>query len=179
MVTAWRNGKVRNAQIFAAASAKGACLWGELRTAEIADGDTGETQEGTATKGTGAGEQCTREAVRGTSQHTYNSSPNRSLRQRDVESQGDTLTRKDAPHSRPTRLRAGLPPMARVYGQVEGERYPNVYAAFRAGWRGATRLPAMVEATPATTSAAPAYCNGAGRSCASHDPSNKATRGLT
>jgi hypothetical protein len=41
------------------------------------------------------------------------------LRQRDVESQGNTLTRKDAPHSRPARLAAALPPMARVYGQVK------------------------------------------------------------
>ena len=122
MVTAGRNGKVRNAQIFAAASAESAGLWGELRTAEIADGDACETQEGTATKGAGAGEQCTRQAVRGTSQHTHNSPPNRSLRQRNVESQGDTLTRKDAPHSRPARLAAALPPMARVYGQVKGER---------------------------------------------------------
>ena len=122
MVTAWRNGKVRNAQIFAAASAKGAGLWGELRAAEIADGNAGETQEGPATKDTGAGKQCTRKAVRGTSQHPHNSPPNRSLRPRDVESQGDTLTRKDAPHSRPARLAAALPPMARVYGQVQGER---------------------------------------------------------
>jgi len=122
MVTAWRNGKVRNAQIFSTASAKGAGLWGELRTAEIADGGASETQEGTATKNTGAGKQCTGEAVRGTSQDTHNSPPNRSLRQRDVESQGNTLTRKDAPHSRPARLAAALPPMARVYGQVKGER---------------------------------------------------------
>ena len=124
MVTAGRSGKVRNAQIFSATSAEGAGLWRKLRTAEIADGGAGETQEGTATKGTGAGKQCTREAVRGTSQHTHNSPPNRSLRQRDVESQGNTLTRKDAPHSRPARLAAALPPMARVYGQVKGERHP-------------------------------------------------------
>ena len=124
MVTARRSGKVRNAQIFPATSAEDAGLWRELRTAEIADGDAGETQEGTATKGTGAGKQCTREAVRGTSQHTHNSPPNRSLRQRDVESQGDTLTRKDAPHSRPARLAAAQPPMARVYGQVQAERQP-------------------------------------------------------
>jgi hypothetical protein len=54
-----------------------------------------------------------------------------------------------------------------------------VYAAFWAGSRVATRLPAMVDATPATTSAAPAYCNGDGRSCANHEPSSKATKGLT
>jgi hypothetical protein len=122
MVTIWHGGKVRNAQIFPATSAEGACLWGELRTAEIADGNAGETQEGTAAKNTGAGEQCTGEAVRGTSQDTHNSPPNRSLRQRDVESQGNTLTRKDAPHSRSARLAAALPPMARVYGQVKAER---------------------------------------------------------
>src|ERR1700733_8618944 len=119
MVTIRRNGKVRNAQIFAAASAEGAGLWGELRAAEIADGDASETQEGSATKRTGAGKQCTREAVRGTSQDTHNSPPNRSLRQRDVESQGNTLTRKDAPHRRAAGLAAALPPMARVYGQVK------------------------------------------------------------
>src|ERR1700677_4852838 len=122
MVTAHRNGKVRNAQILPATSAKGACLWVELCTAEIADGNAGKTQEGTATKGAGAGKQYARKAVRGTSQHTHNSPPNRSLRQRDVESQGNALTRKDAPHSRPARLAAALPPMARVYGQVKAER---------------------------------------------------------
>ena|ERR1700677_2866602 len=74
---------------------------------------------------------------------------------------------------------SALPPMARVYGQVKAERQTMFYAAFCAGSRGATRLPAMVEATPATTRAAPTYCNGVGRSCASHDPSSKATSGLT
>jgi hypothetical protein len=124
MVTARRSGKVRNAQILPAANAEGACLRRELRTAEITDRDTGKTQEGTATKHTRAGKQCTRKAVRGTSQHTHNSPPNRSLRQRDVESQGNTLTRKDAPHSRPARLAAALPPMGRVYGQVKPQRQP-------------------------------------------------------
>src|ERR1700733_12220202 len=120
MVTIRRNGKVRNAQIFAAASAEGAGLWGELRTAEIADGDASETQEGSATKGTGAGKQCTGEAVRGTSQDTYNSPPNRSLRQRDVESQGNTLTRKDAPHSRPARLAAACRRWLEYTGKSRG-----------------------------------------------------------
>ena len=165
MVTAWRNGKVRNAQIFAAASAESAGLWGELRTAEIADGDACETQEGTATKDTGAGKQCTRKAVRGTSQHTHNSPPNRSLRQRDVESQGDTLTRKDAPHSRPARLAAALPPMARVYGQVKAERQTmftrpsvQVHAAQRAcrqWWKPRRPPPGRLPRT-ATAWAAPA-----------------------
>jgi hypothetical protein len=76
----------------------------ELRTAEIADGDAGKTQERAAAKGAGTGEQCTGKAVCGTSKHTDNSTPNRSLRQRDVGSQGYSLTRKDAPHSRPARL---------------------------------------------------------------------------
>ena len=165
MVTARRSGKVRNAQIFPAASAEGAGLRGKLRTAEIADGDAGETQERTATKGTGGGKQCTREAVRGTSQHTHNSPPNRSLRQRDVESQGNTLTRKDAPHSRPARLAAALPPMARVYGQVKGERQPmfkrpsgQVHApqpACRQWWKRRRPLPARLLRT-ATATAAPA-----------------------
>jgi hypothetical protein len=122
MITRGRSGKVGNAEIFSATGAKGTFLWRELRTAEIADRDTGKTQEGTTTKSTGAGKQCTREAVRRTSQHTHNSPPNRSLRQRDVGSQGNALTRKDAPHSRPARLAAALPPMARVYGQVKAER---------------------------------------------------------
>jgi hypothetical protein len=163
MVTIRCSGKIRNAQILTATSAEDAGLWGELRTAEIADGNAGETQEGTATKGTGAGKQCTGEAVRGTSQHTHNSSPNRSLRQRDVESQGDTLTRKDAPHSRPARLAAALPPMARVYGQVKGERQPQfkrpsgqVHApqpACRRWWKRRRRPPARLRRT-ATASAA-------------------------
>ncbi len=165
MVTVQHSGKVRNAQIFPATGAEGAGLWWKLRTAEVADGGAGETQEGSATKGTGGGEQCTREAVRGTSQHTHNSPPNRSLRQRDVESQGDTLTRKDAPHSRPARLAAALPPMARVYGQVKGERQPmfmrpsgQVHAlqpACRQWWKRRRPPPARLPRT-ATGLAAPA-----------------------
>jgi hypothetical protein len=60
----------------------------KLRAAEIADWYTGQTQEGAATKGAGAGEQGTGEVIRWTSKHADNSAPNRSLRQRDVESQG-------------------------------------------------------------------------------------------
>ena len=165
MVTARRSGKVRNAQVLPAASTEGAGLRRELRTAEIADRDAGETQEGTATKDTGAGKQCTRKAVRGTSQHTHNSPPNRSLRQRDVESQGDTLTRKDAPHSRPARLAAALPPMARVYGQVKAERQPmftrlsapfhGAQPACRQWWKPRRPPPERLPRT-ATASAAPA-----------------------
>jgi len=97
---------VGDPQIFSATSAESSWLRRELGTAEVADWDTGQTQEGAAAKGARAGKQCTGENVRGTSKHADHSPPNRSLRQRDVESQGNDLTRKDAPHSRRARLRS-------------------------------------------------------------------------
>jgi hypothetical protein len=86
VIRQWR--KIGNAQVFPATSAEDAGLRRKLRTAEVADWDTGQTQERAATKGTGAGEQGTGKAIRWTSKHANNSAPNRSLRQRDVESQG-------------------------------------------------------------------------------------------
>jgi hypothetical protein len=50
----WRRGELRNAQIFAATGTEGAALGSQLRAAEIADGDAGETQEGAAAQGAGA-----------------------------------------------------------------------------------------------------------------------------
>jgi hypothetical protein len=106
-VTGYRgNREVGYAQVFPTASAKNTWLRGQMSAAGIADGDAGKTQEGAAAEGAGAGEQRTGEAVGGTSQYTHNSPPNRSLRRRDVESQGLSLTREDAPHSRPARLRS-------------------------------------------------------------------------
>jgi hypothetical protein len=83
-----QRGEIGNTQVFSATSAEDTGLCRKLGTAEIADWDTGQTQEGAATKGAGAGEQGTGEAIRWTSKHADNSAPNRSLRQRDVESQG-------------------------------------------------------------------------------------------
>ena len=95
---------MRDAQGFPTTGAENTRLGRKLRTAEIADGNAGKAQKRAATEGAGGGEQCTGERVCGTSKHTNNSAPNRSLRQRDVGSQVDSLTRKDAPHSRPARL---------------------------------------------------------------------------
>jgi len=111
-----QRGKLRDAQIFPATGAENTGLRRKLRAAEIADGGAGKTQNRSAAKGARGGEQCTGERVCGTSKHTNNSAPNRSLRQRDVGSQVNSLTRKDAPHSRPARLRSALPPLCRVYG---------------------------------------------------------------
>ena len=74
-----------------------------MGAAEITDGGTGKAQKRGATEGAGAGEQGTAETVRGTSKHANHGAPNRGLGRRDVESQGFSLTRKDAPHSRPAR----------------------------------------------------------------------------
>jgi hypothetical protein len=72
-----------------------------MSAAEITDGSTGKAQKRGATEGAGAGEQGTAEAVRGTSKHANNGTPNRGLGRRNVESQRFSLTKKDAPHSRP------------------------------------------------------------------------------
>src|ERR1700722_7786761 len=72
-----------------------------MSTAEIADGGASEAQKRGAAEGAGAGEQGTAEAVRGTSKHANHGTPNRGLGRRNVESQGFSLTKKDAPHNRP------------------------------------------------------------------------------
>ena len=68
--------------------------------------------------------------------------------------------------------------MSRVYGEDEPESQPRFRPLPRHVHAVQTRLPAIVEATPASTSAAPAYCSGVGRSCAISQPSSKATSGL-
>ena len=178
-----QGGEVGDAQVFPTTSTEGSWLWRKLCAAEVANWDTGQTQERAAAKGAGGGEQCTAEAVRGTSKHADHSPPNRSLRQRDVESQGNALTRKDAPHSRPASSRSfAAAPLPLNVQSIRGRqaRAPvPAYATFLAGSGCTTRLPAMVDATPASTNAAPAYCTGVGRSCASSEPSNKAMTGFT
>ena len=92
--------------------------WGEsFRAAEIADGGAGKTQNRSAAKGARGGEQSTGERICGTSKHTNNSTPNRSLRKRNVGSQVNSLTRKDRT-SQPAgeATRAALQPLCRVYG---------------------------------------------------------------
>jgi hypothetical protein len=114
--------ELRDAQVFPATGAENTGLGRKLRAAKIADRDAGKTQNRAATEGAGGGEQCTGERVCRTSKHTNNSTPNRSLRQRDVGSQGIRLTRKDAPHSWPARL-LELP--CRRCAEYTGKSTPN------------------------------------------------------
>src|SRR5450759_4656812 len=84
--------EARNTQIFSATGAETSGLRAYVGAARVAERGAGKAQEGAATKGAGSRKQYTGEVVGGTSQHTNHSPPNRSLRHRDVECQGNTLT---------------------------------------------------------------------------------------
>jgi hypothetical protein len=97
IVTRFGKRKGGYSQIFATTSAKISRLGVDLSAAGIADRGAGKPQKGVTTKGAGRRKQNAGEGIRRTSQHTNHSAPNRSLRHRNVECQGNPLTLEDAP----------------------------------------------------------------------------------
>jgi hypothetical protein len=85
-------------------------------TAVFANRNASKAQERGATKGANCRQQRTAKTIYRTSQDADDSAPHRSFGEWDVESQGFSLTRKDAPHNKPAELADAPRLMHRVYG---------------------------------------------------------------